>query len=351
MLDRYIAALYVRYTLLILAALLVFFAGLDLINNLSSLPESANLILLYVLFRAAKALEIVLPLSCVFGAVGAKIQLIRTNELVAIYSLGASRLAVLRPFAVVSLVITLIYIAANTTEFAYASDRADAIKENRFFASATEDLFLKYNNSYIYIKELYPLQNRAKFIDILEVENEDLTRYIRAENASFINDEWRLEDVTVVHKPPINALQDEGIRVERLAEMTALRDFRPDIMDAVYESKIAYSLKDAVGAWRLFADQQINTDKIRAVFYATITTPLFAPIFVVIIFFFVPISPRFFNVALFSSLAVLFVLVSWGALFVLSSMAKNGAVAPELALLLPFAIAAGFAGRLIRRAI
>ena len=349
MLSRYVARVYLRYALLIMTALVFFFVGMDLIGEADKLPDSANLVFLYVAFQAAYSLETVLPLSLVFGAVATKIHLIRMNELVAAYSLGASRVRVLMPFLAVSLLFAAVYIAASTTGFAYSGERAKAIKKDRFLSSVTHDLFLKYDNSYVYIKQLLPLQNEARGLEILELEEGDLKRHLWADRALFRQNAWHLESVTVITKPTVTGLQDEGITVEHFPAYEALTGFRPEIMDTIYEAKTAFSLVDAARAWLLLSSQQINTDRIRGVFYSSLFFPLFAPLFVAIMFFFVPISSRFFNVAFFSSMAVLATLVSWGLLFALSQLARNGTLQPEAGLLLPFLLTTLIAGYLLKK--
>ncbi|MDR0664810.1 MAG: LptF/LptG family permease [Helicobacteraceae bacterium] len=349
MLDRYIAWLYFRHTALILAALTTFFVGMDTLGAASKLPDSANLILLFALFRAARALDIILPLSLVFGAIATNIRLVRSNELVALYSIGASRLKTLKPFVVVSLAISCAYIALCSTQFVYLSDKADAIKQKRDFSTITQDLFIRYDNRFIYIKELLPLQNEARGVDILEVIDGDLSRFIRAKKGVFKDGVWLLSDVSIITKPSELILGDSGIVAEERENMEELRGFRPDVMDTIYEQKFTYSLIDAARAWILFANQDINTYRIRSILYATIVFPLFAPLFVSLVFAYAPVSPRFFNMAMFSSVSILSVLVAWGALYSLAQAAKNGAASPEAALLLPFALSAAIVALLLKR--
>ncbi|MDR1451426.1 MAG: LptF/LptG family permease [Helicobacteraceae bacterium] len=343
------AWLYFRYAVLIAAALTAFFVGMDILSNAARLPDSANLILLFGLFRAARALDIILPLSLVFGAIATNIHLIRLNELVAVYSLGASRYKALKPFIVVSALISCGYIALCSTQFVYLGDKAEAIKQNRDFSTITQNLFVRYDNRFIYIQELLPLQNEARGLDILEVKDGDLTRVIRAKKANFKDGAWLLSDASIATKPSNLTLGGLGMAVEERENMIDLHGFRPDIMDTIYEQKFSYSLIDAARAWALFANQDINTYRIRSILYAAIVFPLFAPLFVALVFAYAPISPRFFNMAMYSSLSVLLVLVVWGALYSLAQTAKNGALSPEIALLLPFAFALVIAGFLLKR--
>ena len=131
MLNSYIFGLYFKYFLIILFALELFYVGVDYISVAPKLPDSANLKLLYVIHMMASALKITLPLSLVFGMIGAKIHLIRANELVVIYALGVSRRKVLKPFIFTSFAISLIYILANFTNFAYNQNKAQAINTMR----------------------------------------------------------------------------------------------------------------------------------------------------------------------------------------------------------------------------
>ncbi|MDR2906047.1 MAG: LptF/LptG family permease [Helicobacteraceae bacterium] len=350
LLQRYIISIYIKNTALVAAALMVFFVGNDLINNLGSLPDSVNLVFLYALFRLAKSLEVVLPLSLIFAAILTQTALIRQNELVAAHSLGASRGLILGVLFGASLIISLAFIALQATQFAYLGDYAESIRKRGAVESVTKDLFIRYDNRFIFIRELKPLQNEAIGIDVLEIKNGDLARQISAKRGVFDGDEWLLKEITIVHKPPVTALGGAGSRVERLESLRELSGFRPDVMETIYEQKIGYNITDAARALRLFAEQSVNTERIRAVLYAAIVIPLFSPLFAAILAVFSPISPRLYNVAIFSSLAVLGALVAWGALYALAQVARNGATLPEIALLLPFAISSIATIYIVRRA-
>lgn len=345
----YIAKLYFKYSILIITALVIFFVGLDLISQAAKLPDSANLVLLYVLFQAAYSLEIILPIALIFGAIAAKIHLIRASELVAGYSLGASRLQALKPFMVVAFSFAFAHIVASSTDFAYSYEKATAIKKDKFHSSVTTDLFLKYNDSFVYIKQLLPLQKEAVDLEIVTVVGSDLLSHLKAKRAYFVDRAWQLEDVVLIEKPIARGLQSEGIITRSFDSQTALEGFRPEIIDRVYESKTAYSIIDAIDAIMLFSKQGINTDKLRGVLYSSLIIPFTTPIVVALIFLYLPISSRFFNIALFASVAVFASLVAWGVLFALSQMARNGALQPELALLLPFSLLTIFVGYLIKK--
>jgi len=349
LLGRYLAGIYLRYTLLILVALELLMSGMDYIGAQDKLPDSANLKMLYLIFKGSAALKVTLPISVVFGVIVTKIHLIRRNELVATYALGASRSRVLQPFFLSSLTLSLIYVSAYFTAFTQFEEKAEAIKQNRYFSSSTNDLFLKYDESYIYIERLFPLKKEAEGVRIFQLENKELKRYVEAKFARFEEGAWRFPKAKIIEKPKVFGLQKEGIKILEINDYRALEGFKPEIMDTVFEGKTSFMIHDAALAIWLLWDQGIDTTRIRGVFYGLIFLPLFAPIFVVVIFFTVPISSRFFNLALFSSAAVFLTLAGWGLLFTLSQLSISGTLLPELAILLPFAAAVMFAGYLFKK--
>lgn len=336
MLYGYLSKLYLKYILIIFAALQIFYVGIDFIGSSSKLPDSANLELLYVMYMFGTAMKINLPLSLIFAMVAAKIHLIRANELVIIYALGVSKKEVIRPFIAIAAVISFLYVAAHATPFAYFDQRALSIKQDKYFVTVTNDVFVKYDNNYIYMQRLFPLQKSAMGLRIFEVDDTGLKRVITSESAYFTDNRWRLYEGEIITKPHVSGMQDEGLTKEQFETYDMLEGFEPNILGKVYEGKTSYSLLDALDAILILKKQEVNIDRIISSMVTTVTIPFFAPLLVVIIFFFVPISSRFFNVALFSSGAIFTTLVLWGFLFAMATLAQNGTVNVWLAVALPF---------------
>ncbi len=337
MLYGYLSKLYFKYILIIFTALQLFYVGIDFIGSSSKLPDSANLELLYVMYMFGTAMKINLPLSLIFAMVAAKIHLIRANELVIIYALGVSKKEVIRPFIWIALLISFVYVAAHATPFAYFDQRALAIKQDKYFVTVTNHVFVKYDNNYIYMQRLFPLQKSAMGLRIFEVDdNEGLKRVITSESAYFTDNRWRLYEGEIITKPTVSGMQAEGLTKETFETYDMLEGFEPNILGKVYEGKTSYSLLDGLDAIMILKKQEVNIDRIVSAMVTTVTIPFFAPLLVVIIFFFVPISSRFFNVALFSSGAIFTTLVLWGFLFAMATLAQNGTVNVWLAVVAPF---------------
>lgn len=333
---KYISFLYLKYVLIIVLALVLFFVGFDVMDNMSGLPDSANLKLLYALYRSYYALDILFPISLIFAMIATKIALIRSNALVAYYSLGYSKADILRPFSLIATLLIIIFILLHLyAPFAKGHEYSNNIYANQINGAPTQNIFFTYEDYYVYFKELHPLQQRAKEVRLFKLENKDLSEVILSKEARYIDGYWVLDKAQKIVKPHNVGLKSKGVIVTDEENLKLLKDFRPDILDQVYEGSSTYTIMDAFEAMNLLDEQNINTDKVRSVLYKTIVYPFFVPFVVIIIFFFVPISPRFLNVTLFSFGALLATLLIWGLFFTLIQLSNSQAISGELGIVLP----------------
>lgn len=331
-----ISLLYLKYVSIIVVALVLFFVGFDVMDNMNGLPDSANLKLLYALYRSYYALDILFPISLIFAMIAAKIALIRSNALVAYYSLGYSKADILRPFTLISTLLIVIFILLHMyAPFAKGNEYSDNIYSNKIDGAPTQNLFFTYEDYYVYFKELNPLQRSAKDIRVFKIKENDLSEVIVAKEAMYQDDYWVVKDAKTMLKPAQVGLKSEGIVISDKQDLKLLKDFRPDILDQVYEGSSTYTIMDAFEALKILREQNVNTDKVKSVLYKTIIYPFFVPFVVIIIFFFVPISPRFLNVTLFSFAALLSTLLVWGMFYTLIQLSNAQTVSGEVGILLP----------------
>lgn len=335
MIAKYLTILYLKNLFFIFIALMAFFVGLDYIQNAKNLPNSANLQTLYIIYKSFYALDLLLPISIVFAMIAAKIHLIRSNELIAIYSLGYSKKSVVKPFFLTSMIIVLIYIFLHATSFSYSYQKAENIRKYSVISSSTTNLFFKFNNDYIFFKKLYPVQKRGENIRVFEVENQKLKKIISAKEAHFEKNSWKINNAVIM-----DILPNKKIKIKKGLNLTLLKGFKPKILDSVYEGKSSFSILDALYAIKLFEKQNINVQKIKAALYSQIIYPFFAPFLMIVIFYFVPITQRVFSMTIFSFGAIISTLFVWGTLFVLIRLSFSGVLIPEVSIILPiFAIA------------
>ena len=333
---RYIAFHYFKYFVIILAALTAFMVGFDFMENSGHLPKSANLVMIYVVYKIFYAVDMLLPLSLVFGMIATKVLLIRSNALVAFYSLGYSKNDVLKPFVIVSIIIITIYVSLHTTAaFARANEYATNIAKHSSYLRPSSNLFFTYEDKYIFFGKLFPLQQRATDVRVFKISNNNLKEVVVAKSAHYQDGYWHVPKAHVISKPAVISFSGDGISIQEQETLSILKGFKPKILDQVYEGKVNYTILDAIDALFLLSNQNINIDRIKSALYKTFLNPLFVPSLIIIIFFFVPISQRFLNITLFSFGAILATLVTWSILFILSELSFNKAISSELGIVLP----------------
>lgn len=349
MLYSFLYKIYIRYFVIILISFEILFAGIDYLDQSSHLGDSANLQFLYVYFTALSALKITLPIALVFAIIISKIHLIRKNELVAIYSLGSTRSNVLAPFLISSILITFVYVFLQGTYFFDSYEKAQALKKDNKQQNVVNNLFFKFNNNYVFIEKLLPEAKRAINFVLFKEQDSQILQKTQAKTAEFIDNGWVLKNAQQITLQDPNNMQNSKISTKIIPSLSVLKGFKPSVMDSVSEYKENLSFTDLFYSFLLLKNQEISTQKIRGLVYSNYIVPFFAPLFTIIVFFTVPISVRFFNIALFSSAAVLITLSSWGILFGLSQLAQTASVNPEVAILLPLGVTTIFTAVLFKR--
>ncbi len=336
---KYISFHYLKYFTMILLALVMFMVGFDYIENAEKLSKSANLVLIYLAYKSFFAIDMLLPLALVFSMISTKIFLIRSNALVSFYSLGYSRVDVLRPFVVVSTAVVVIFISLHSiSSFSRADEYSNNIRKHSEYLSPTRDLFFTYKDKYVYFSKMLPLQERAEGIRVFTIEENSLKEVLSASWGVYRDESWYIKDAQILIKPNEIDFDSMGIKLKNEKDLEILHGFRPKMLDQVYEGKVNFTIKDAIDALLLLKDQNVNTNSIKGALYKIFVYPFFVPCLVVIIFFFVPISVRFLNVSLFSFGAILATLLIWGILFMLIELSNNKTIPSEIGVVAPVVI-------------
>ena len=333
--TRYLLGKFLKYFLIILLSLEIFFTGIDFLQYFKDLPNSANLQLLYFFYNAFVTLAITLPLSIIFGWVITLTLFIKRNEIVSFYALGISKKQVIKPIVYISILISLGYIYLQTTPLAYAHEQQSKILHNKFFANEKTDIFLKYNNYFVYFQKLYPLDKKAINIHIFQLKNNNIIESITAPKAYYKNKRWYVIDAKIIKKPKVIEWGKSKLQVTHEKFLYTLEGFEPKIINNVYKGNISFSIMDALNAIFLLEEQDFNTNKIKAVLYTSVFTPFFVVPLLIIIFIYSAASNRFFNVSKFISLAIFATLLIWGIMFLLQKLAVGGILIPEIAIILP----------------
>jgi len=335
---KYVSFHYIKYFFIILIALVIFTVGFDYMGTANKL-ESANLMVIYLVYKSFYAVDLLLPLSLVFAMISTKVLLIRTNALVSFYSLGYSKVDILKPFVVVSSVVIMIFISLHwIPHFSRADEFSQNIRRNAQYLSPTRDLFFTYEDKFIYITKMLPLQEKAEGIRIFTLKKDSLQEILMAKEAMYRDGAWLIPQASIIVKPNNIDFDSLGIKVLNKKDLQILQGFRPKMLDQVYEGKVNFTIKNAIDAYILLEDQNINTDVIKSALYRIFIYPFYVPALIVIIFFFVPISARFLNISLFSFGAILSSLVVWTFLFMLGELSKSKTIPSEIGIVLPVVI-------------
>jgi lipopolysaccharide export system permease protein len=333
--QKYIVLHYIKNFFIVFLALEFFYVGVDLLTTYQKLPKSANLQILYTMFQGMYAVNYVLPLSVVFAMILTVTAMVKSNELVSMYAFGISKQSFIKPIFFSSLFIIIIYISLTFTSFSYAREYSNNILRFSQISTSTSDLFLKNNNEYIYFQKLDPIKKEATNIKIFKVINEDVVSITSAKKGYYKGKNWILVGVEKTIKPKVTTLSDKGITVLKYPKIEALKDFRPKIIDNIYKGKFNLSVLDAIDALNFFNAQGLDTSRIKTIVFSQLFLPLFAPFLILILIVKIPIITRYYNLSVVSfSLSFVVVLV-WGVLFLLSKLAINSVLIPEIAIMLP----------------
>lgn len=334
-LTKYILKRYILNFIIVLISLELFFVGIDYLQNFKNVPTSANLQLLYILYNSFFTLTLALPLSIVFGWVITLVVFVRNNEFVAFNALGATRKEIFMPVVSISILLLFLLIFLQMTPLAYSYDQKRKILNNEYFTSTKNDIFLKYNDYYVYFEKLLPLEKRAENIHIFRVNNSDVVESIIGEKAYFQNNRWYVVNVKIINKPENIDVDNSKLDIKYEKFLHTLDGFKPKILDNVYESKTDFSIFDAISALLLLKEQGINTQKIRGVLYNQLVIPFFVIPILLLIYAYASLNSRFFNIGKFTSLSIFGTLIVWGFFFMLFKLTSSGSITPEISLLLP----------------
>lgn len=333
--TKYLLIKYVKYFFIILLSLELFFVGIDMLQYFTRLPNSANLQLLYVMYNILFTLTITLPLSLIFAWVVTLTFLIKENALVSFYALGISQKKIMTPILLITTLFTFILIGLQSTPLAYAYEEKNKILQGRYFVNEQNNIFLKYNEYFVYFKKLYPIEKKAIDIHIFKTKNNDIVETIVGKKAFYQNNRWYVIDTKITKKPENIDWNTSKLDVSYEKFLYTLEGFEPKIISNVYKGKAQYSVVDAIRTIMLLDTQEFNTNKIKSILYSQLVMPFFVLPLIVLIFIYTTPSSRFFNSALFISGMIFLSLSVWGILFLLQKLALGSIVLAEIAIILP----------------
>jgi len=332
----YLATIYIKNLFSILFGLAFAFAAIDYFQHSSQLDISGNYKILYIFYKWQEALGLLYPLSIVFALIMTKLALIKNNTMGALHAFGYSKKRLFMPFVFVSLLTYGLFTFLHTTEFSYANDKAEFLLKNELHAYDVNDLFFKYNDTFVYINKLDPISKIIENITIFKVKGDQVRYTIHAPLAVFDGNEWDAQNAILKKHHYVNG-ELEKYSVEHKESIKTLKGYKPKIIESLYEGK-ALNILDAYATWKLLNTQHLNSDKIRASFYDKVVVPLFSLALSLILFFKLPFHARMMNLGTVIAFSLGVTFMVWGLLFGLNQIGSNGVLFPEITSILPIVL-------------
>jgi lipopolysaccharide export system permease protein len=333
----YLSKLYIKNLLSILFGLAFAFAAIDYFQHAQKLSVAGNYKILYIFYMWENALGLLYPLAIVFALIMTKLALIRNNTMGALHAFGYNKKRVVTPLFLMALITYFTFTALHTTEFSYARDKSALLLQNKIDTYNVNNLFFKYNDTFVYIHKLDPIEKKIEDITIFKVEGYQVRYTIHAPLAVFNGDVWNAQDATLkTHQYDKNG-DLLKYTIEHKERIQTLEGYKPKIIESLYEGK-ALNIIDAYNTWSLLEKQHLNSDKIRAAFYEKIIVPLFSLALLIILFFKMPFHARMMNSGAIVAGALGATFVVWGILFGLNQISANGVLLPEITAIVPIVL-------------
>jgi len=333
---RYLAKHYFINFLALLLGLSLAFAMIDYFQHSQQLQLSSNYLILYLFLMWQEALAQLYPIAIVFAGIMTQVSLIKSSNMVVLYSFGYTKRQLFRPFLTVSMLIYLSFVALHTTEFSYAKDKAQAMLKEGVRAYAVSDLFFIYDGDFVYAKRLDPVKREMEGITLFRLSGNDLLYTVQADSATFDGEAWRARHI-VTKTLEYDKRGLKGYRIEKHDSLRTLVGYKPKMIESIYEGK-ALNIIDANRAWKLLSRQNLNTRKLRSSLNNKVIFPLFSIGLLLVLFFKIPFHARYMNLPVVLSLSLGATFLVWGLLFALNQMGNNGVLSPEFAIPLPIAV-------------
>ena len=321
----YLLKKYLKNFFIIFFAVSFIYATVSMFLNISKLPNSSNLVVLYFFYVFIYSALLLYPLSLIFSFLLTLNQMIKFNELVSFYSLGFEKNKLFKPFFYFSVLLTFFMFFLQSTRVVYSNEYAEAIKNSNKLS--TRNIFLKYKNKVIFIKKLNPILKTARDVRVIELKNKEVSKVLFAKEAFFKNDRWFSDKVDV-------EVLTKNRWIKKEVKLSFLENFKPKIISNLQKLR-EISFYDAYLSIKYFRNFDLNT--IFSIIFFKIFTPFSMIALMYFLFFTSPIHIRVSNTALFMVKSIAITIFIWGGMLLMYKFSKQG-VLPFWSLSLPFLI-------------
>ena len=330
---------------MILMAVTLAVTLIDYLKHADEVASMGNQTILYLFYTWEFRLSQFYPLAIVFASVITYMSLVRSHVWVSLYAFGYTKKQLLVPFFLPTLTLYLLLLFLQTGTFSYARERAWSILHHVQSARIMDNLFFKYNHSFVYVKRLDPIQQVLEDVAVFTLKKRRVKSAIILQSAKFDGIYWVADHAIMIEKDYTDQGKLVGFHKKEMGKYRLLKGYKPKVIELIYEGD-SLSLKDAVNAYMVLKRQGLDAGKIKTSFYAKVILPLFSLAIVVILFFVTPYFSRYMHRELVWMLSLGGALMLWGLLYALYSLSVSGVIPPDLAIPFPVIVLMLYALRL-----
>jgi len=333
----YIAKHYIKSFIMILLAITLAATLIDYIKASSSLPTSFNQHILYLFYKWEFRVSLFYPLAIVFSTIITYMSFVKNNTFVSLLSFGYSKKQLFIPFITPAFIFYILILLLETGEFSYANEKAKSIRNKSENSRIVDNLFFKYNDSFVYVEQLNPIKKTIYNVTVFKLDNNSVMGTVTLKTAKYNGKFWIADEATITTKKYSKGRSIAGFNKYHVKNYKLLKGYKPKVIELIYEGK-SISLIDAVNTYIVLKKQELNTSKIKATFYNKALLPLFAFVLMVIIFLKTSFYSRSINSELVWALSLGSTLVIWGLFYSLYMLGSSGTISPDIAMALPIAL-------------
>jgi len=315
---------------------------IDYLKHANEITAGGNQAILYLFYTWEFRLSQFYPLAIVFAGVLTYMSLVHNHAWVSLHTFGYTRKQLFMPFFLPASILYIALLFLQTGEFSYAREKAWAILHHTQSARIVDDLFFKYNDSFVYVKRLDPIQKVLEDVTVFTLKQRRVTSAITLRYAKFDGIQWVADHAVLTKKRYSEQGKLSGFQRETLKDYKLLKGYKPKVIELIYEGD-SLSLRDAINTYVVLKKQGLDADKIKSSFYSKVFFPLFSLAILTILFFKTPYFARYMNREWIWTLALGGTLVLWGLLYALYSLSASGTVSPDLAILFPIVLLLAYA--------
>ncbi len=206
LIDRYIGRMFLIYFLAGLLVFVTLFLAVDAMNfALRNSEAGAGPLLRYYVYYLPSVIYQMVPVACLLATVLTITSLARSNELVALYSVGVGLIRVSLPILVLVAVISVISFGVNDQIFPRLAQRKNYVeyveikkKPGLYSTVNTNKIWYRSENVLFNIKTLDALTSRAQGLTLYYFDSAwNLVQLITAQDVRIKGTHWELKNGTV----------------------------------------------------------------------------------------------------------------------------------------------------------